>query len=73
LNPNATLIGTIYSPTATVSVGSNWQNFGAITAQGIVVSSNVHLHFDESLLSQGVRAACTSSSSSGSGSPCPSR
>ena len=53
LNPNASLIGTIYAPSATVSVSSNWHNFGAITAEQVVVASNVDLHFDESLLSQG--------------------
>lgn len=52
LNPNASLIGTIYAATATVTVSSNWHNFGAITAKQMVVASNVQLHFDESLLAQ---------------------
>jgi hypothetical protein len=53
LNPNASLLGTIYAATATVTVSSNWHNFGAITAKQVVVASNVQLHFDESLLTQG--------------------
>ena len=53
LNPNASLIGTIYAATATLTVSSNWHNFGAITAKQVVIASNVFLHFDESLLSQG--------------------
>ncbi len=52
LQSNADLLGTIYAPTATVAVSSNWHNFGAITAKQVSVASNVFLHFDESLLSQ---------------------
>jgi hypothetical protein len=59
LNPNATLLGTIYAPTATVTVSSNWANFGAITAKAVVLSSNSRLHFDESLLTQGRQGAAT--------------
>lgn len=57
LNPNATLLGTIYAPAATVTVSSNWANFGAITANAVVLSSNATLHFDESLLTQGRQGA----------------
>ena len=53
LNPNAQLLGTIYAPNSTVVVSSNWENYGAITANSVVLSSNSRLHFDESLLSQG--------------------
>jgi hypothetical protein len=55
LNPNATLLGTIYAPAATVTVSANWRNFGAITANAVVLASNTKLHFDESLLTQGRR------------------
>jgi len=53
LQSNANLLGTIYAATATVAVSSNWHNFGAITAHQVAIASNVFLHFDESLLSQG--------------------
>jgi len=59
LNPNATLLGTIYAPKSIVTVSSNWANFGAITAEGVVLSSNSRLHFDESLLTQGRQGAAT--------------
>ena len=49
LAPNATFLGRIYAPSAWVTLGSNWVNHGAITGQNVRVSSNVRLHYDESL------------------------
>ncbi len=44
-----------------MSVGSNWVNYGAITARQVVLSSNLRMHFDESLLgvSRSARSALT--------------
>jgi hypothetical protein len=50
LAPNATILGTIYAPLATVSVSSNWVNYGSVSAKAVALSSNVNLHYDESLL-----------------------
>jgi hypothetical protein len=61
LSSNAAFIGTIYAPFSTVTVSSNWVNYGAITAHGVVLSSNLNMHFDESLLgvSRAARTALT--------------
>jgi hypothetical protein len=49
LASNASLLGTIYAPTAAVSVSSNWTVYGAITGRTIDLASNVQFHYDEAL------------------------
>jgi hypothetical protein len=49
LTPNATYIGVINAPLATLTVSSNWVNYGALSANQLILNSNVNLHYDESL------------------------
>lgn len=50
LNSNADFYGTIYSPEGTVEIASNFEIFGSVAADQVILNSNVQLHFDEALL-----------------------
>jgi len=51
-NSNSTFYGTIYAPQAEVQIDSNFELFGAVSAQSVVVSANTKIHFDEALLEE---------------------
>ena len=59
LNSNATFIGTIYAPLATVKVSSNWVVYGSVSARQVQLASNVQLHFDETLLAKKISQGST--------------
>jgi hypothetical protein len=46
---NAKLYGTIYGPDARVKLDSNFEVFGAIIAEEVVLASNSRVHYDEAL------------------------
>jgi len=50
LKSNATFIGTLYAPLATMKVSSNWIVYGSVSARQVQLASNSQLHFDETLL-----------------------
>ena len=56
LASNATFIGTIYAPLATVRVSSNWIVYGSVSARQVQLASNTQLHFDETLLAKQMAA-----------------
>lgn len=56
LNSNASFIGSIYAPLATIRVSSNWIVYGMVSARQVQLASNSSLHFDETLLAAQVSA-----------------
>ncbi|MEW6071146.1 MAG: hypothetical protein AB1726_00945 [Planctomycetota bacterium] len=50
LNSNSDFVGTIYAPSASLTIESNFRIFGAVKADSVVVASNAQVHFDEDLL-----------------------
>jgi hypothetical protein len=46
---NAKLYGTIYAPDARIEIESNFELFGAVIAELIVLESNARVHYDEAL------------------------
>lgn len=49
-NSNSDFYGTIYGPEATVTIDSNFEVFGAVAANAIVIAANTYIHYDEALL-----------------------
>ena len=49
LSSNSQFYGTIYSPEGTVDVRSNFEVFGSIAANQLILNANVNVHFDEGL------------------------
>ncbi|MEO6710262.1 MAG: hypothetical protein ABI054_03715 [Planctomycetota bacterium] len=49
LNSNGRLFGTIYAPDARVDIESNFEVFGAVVAEEVILSSNSRVHYDEAL------------------------
>lgn len=49
LESNASLYGTIYAPDARIDVKSNFELFGALIAEEVVLASNSRVHYDEAL------------------------
>jgi hypothetical protein len=49
LESNASLYGTIYAPDARIDVKSNFEIFGALIAEEVVLASNSRVHYDEAL------------------------
>lgn len=50
LRSNASFYGTIYAPDGTVEISSNFEVFGSVVADEVILDSNVNIHFDEALL-----------------------
>ena len=53
LSSNVKIYGTIYAPTATFSIDSNCDLYGAIITNTIQMDSNAGFHYDESLANAG--------------------
>ena len=49
LNSNSKFYGLIYGPKATVDIRSNFEVFGSVVADELIVNSNTKVHFDEQL------------------------
>ncbi len=49
LRSNSTFYGTVYSPEGSVTVHSNFEVYGSLAADRLVLNANVRVHFDESL------------------------
>ncbi len=49
LNSNAQFYGTMYAPDAKVDIQSNFEIFGAVVAEEIILGSNSRVHYDEAL------------------------
>jgi hypothetical protein len=49
LDSNGQLFGTIYAPDAKVDIESNFEVFGAVIAEQVILASNSRVHYDESL------------------------
>ena len=49
LRSNSTFYGTVYSPEGTITVHSNFEVYGSLAADQLVLNANVRVHFDESL------------------------
>lgn len=47
---NAKLYGTIYAPSASIVINSNFELFGSLVARAVHLDSNARIHFDEALL-----------------------
>jgi hypothetical protein len=47
---NAKLFGTIYAPSASIVINSNFELFGSLVARAVHLDSNSRIHFDEALL-----------------------
>lgn len=56
LRSNATFIGMMYAPLATMKVSSNWIVYGSVSARQVQLASNTQLHFDETLLAKKISA-----------------
>jgi len=52
-NGSASFIGTIYAPTATVTIGGTTNSVGALVCDTVELSGGMSLHFDESLVHAG--------------------
>jgi hypothetical protein len=48
-NSNSTLYGTIYAPTAAITIDSNFQVYGGIVSRRVDLRSNSRVHFDQAL------------------------
>ena len=46
---NGDFYGVIYAPDATVDIHSNFEVFGSIIADSVIINSNVNIHYDEAL------------------------
>jgi hypothetical protein len=49
LDSNGRLFGTIYAPDAKVGIESNFEVFGAVIAEEVLLASNSRVHYDEAL------------------------
>lgn len=49
LRSNSDFCGTIYCPEGTVAIHSNFEIYGSVAADQLVINSNVRVHFDEHL------------------------
>jgi hypothetical protein len=49
LKSNSAFYGVIYCPEGTVDIRSNFEVFGSVMADQLIVNANVKVHFDESL------------------------
>ena len=49
LDSNGRLFGTIYAPDAKVDIESNFEVYGAVVAEQVILSSNSRVHYDEAL------------------------
>jgi hypothetical protein len=48
-NSNSSLYGTIYAPTAAITIDSNFQVYGGIVSRRVDLRSNSRVHFDQAL------------------------
>lgn len=46
---NSEFYGTLYGPQATVTIGSNYELFGAVSSRVVILESNSMLHYDSTL------------------------
>jgi hypothetical protein len=49
LRSNSEFYGILYCPEGTIDVRSNFEIFGSVAAEQVIVNSNSRIHFDEAL------------------------
>ncbi len=49
IDAGSSLIGTIYAPSAAVTIDSNFELFGALVARQVTLDANCRIHYDEAL------------------------
>jgi hypothetical protein len=49
LNSNAEYYGVLYAPEGTIDIASNFEVFGAVVADELLLAANTKIHFDEAL------------------------